>query len=360
MNISASSQMEQLPVAAPPGFGPCQVFATSPQSLDGRSETYCNSVVEVARWSEAAGCTGSLIYTDNSIVDPWLVAQSVLAHTRTLTPLVAVQPLYMHPYAAAKMVASLGFLYGRRVILNMVAGGFKNDLLSLGDTTPHDRRYDRLVEYVNVVKKLLGSTGPVTWEGEFYQLKQAVLKPGLPAPLQPGFFISGSSEAGMAAAAATGAVPIQYPGPPEESVRPAQNPGTTAAGVRLGIIARPTTEEAWEVAHQRFPFDRKGQIAHQMAMRVSDSQWHHQLSGLSGEVTLGDGTYWLGPFEISKSNCPYLVGSYAAVTDDLHRYMQLGYRTFILDIPPSAEELAHSRIVFAEAAARLPQERQAS
>lgn len=339
-------------------FGACQVFATTPQSLDGRPDTYRDSVVAVAGWSEAAGCTGTLIYTDNSIVDPWLVAQSVLAHTVTLTPLVAVQPLYMHPYAVAKMVASLGFLYGRRVILNMVAGGFKNDLLSLGDATPHDRRYDRLVEYVQVVKELLASPGPVTWDGEFYQLKQAVLKPALPADLQPGFFISGSSEAGLAAAAATGAVPIQYPGPPDEAVapRPGSGEGTAAAGVRVGIIARSTTQEAWEVAHERFPFDRKGQIAHQMAMRVSDSQWHQQLSARAGETGPVGGTFWLGPFEISKSNCPYLVGSYAAVTEDLHRYMQSGYQTFILDIPPSAEELAHSRIVFAGAAARLAQE----
>ena len=116
MNMSASSQIEVTPAAAPPDFGPCQIFATSPQSLDCRPETYRDTVMEVALWSEMAGCTGTLIYTDNSIVDPWLVAQSVLTHTRTLTPLVAVQPLYMHPYAVAKMVASLGFLSGRRVI----------------------------------------------------------------------------------------------------------------------------------------------------------------------------------------------------------------------------------------------------
>jgi len=43
-------------------------------------------------------------------------------------PLVAVQPVYMHPYSVAKMVSTLAFLHQRRVFLNMVAGGFKNDL----------------------------------------------------------------------------------------------------------------------------------------------------------------------------------------------------------------------------------------
>ena len=96
----------------------------------------------------------------------------------------------------------------------MVAGGFKNDLLSLGDQTPHDRRYDRLVEYVKAMQLLLCSALPVTYTGEFYQLTNAVLKPELPAELRPQFFMSGSSELGLAAAAATDAVAIKYPEPP--------------------------------------------------------------------------------------------------------------------------------------------------
>jgi alkanesulfonate monooxygenase len=86
-----------------------------------------------------------------------------------------------------------------------------------------------------------------------------------------------------------------------------------------------------------------------MAMRVSDSSWHKRLSALSKEE-VSAGTYWLGPFEVSKSNCPYLVGTYNDVAKDLRRYMRLGHRTFILDIPPSAEELGHIRTVFQQAA----------
>src|SRR5207237_9496798 len=109
-----------------------QVFSTCPSSLI-TPDNYLERVTQVARWSEHAGCTGILIYTDNSLVDPWLVAQKVIESTTLLSPLVAVQPVYMHPFAAAKMVASLGFLHGRRVFLNMVAGGFKNDVTALTD-----------------------------------------------------------------------------------------------------------------------------------------------------------------------------------------------------------------------------------
>jgi alkanesulfonate monooxygenase len=139
-----------------------EVFSTCPQSVDAEGDAFLQNVSQVARWSEQHGCKGILVYSDNRLVDPWLVAQVILQNTVQLCPLVAIQPIYMHPYAAAKMVSSLGHMYGRRMYLNMVAGGFKNDLTALNDTTPHDNRYDRLVEYTLIIKKLLESPTAVT------------------------------------------------------------------------------------------------------------------------------------------------------------------------------------------------------
>src|SRR5215475_12120307 len=128
-----------------------RIFSTCPQSSDHTSGEYLQRVVDVAKWSESNGCEGILIYTDNRILDPWLVAQNIIQHTSWLSPLVAVQPVYMHPYSVA----------------NMVAGGFSNHLGILDDTTPHDRRYDRLVEYCEIVKRLLTGESAVSFEGEF-------------------------------------------------------------------------------------------------------------------------------------------------------------------------------------------------
>jgi alkanesulfonate monooxygenase len=44
-----------------------------------------------------------------------------------------------------------------------------------------------------------------------------------------------------------------------------------------------------------------------------------------------------------------LVGSYDHVAEELARYMTVGYMTFILDVPPSEEELHHVNMVFARA-----------
>jgi len=324
-----------------------RVFTTCPQTKDVAAAEYAGRVAAIARWSEEAGCHGILVYTDNGIGDPWLVAQLIIQSTNTLSPLVAVQPIYMTPYAAAKMVATIGFLHGRRVDLNMVAGGFRKDLLSLSDETAHDDRYVRLVEYAQVVRGLLTADKPYSFEGQYYRVANARLQPRLDERLLPGFLVSGSSPAGMAAARALGATAVKYPQPAQEEP---PTPGAgVAAGIRVGVISRPTDAEAWEVAHGRFPADRLGQLTHAVAMSVTDSEWHKQLSARQDGAPAVADPYWLWPFQNYQTFCPYLVGSYDRVAEELRLYLERGFRTFILDIPRSPDDLHHANLAFERA-----------
>ena len=334
-----------------------EVFATTPQSKNSTADAYARDVAQVARWAEQYGCKGILIYADNGICDPWIVSSIVLQNTTTLSPLVAVQPAYMHPYTAAKMLATYAFLHGRQFYLNMIAGGFRNDLLALNDQTPHDARYERLTEYTLILRQLLEDPSPVTFEGKWFKVENLKMTPPLDPELFPGLLISGSSDAGLKAAHDIGATPIKYPQriSDEASIRVEQGVAQDEkAGIRVGIIARETTEEAWRVAHDRFPADRKGQLAHQLAMKTSDSQWHQQLAEMAKEDAEKDDAYWLGPFENYRTFCPYLVGSYERVAQEVRGYLDVGYSTFILDIPPCEEELQHTSIVFHEALAAAP------
>jgi alkanesulfonate monooxygenase len=290
------------------------------------------------------------VYSDNRLPDPWVLSDFIMRQTTSLMPLVAVQPIYMHPYTAAKIITTFEFLYGRRVYLNMVAGGFKNDLIALNDPTPHDERYDRVVEYATVIKALLAGESPITFHGRYYKVDNLKMTPPLPADKMPGVFISGSSAAGIAAARALDAVAVKYPQPAgvEETVREEG----VRCGIRVGIIARETPDEAWAAAFARFPDDRRGQIAHKMAMKVSDSRWHAQLSSLEGESVSPDDPYWLTPFKNYKTFCPYLVGSYERVAVELGRYLALGFTTILLDVPASKAELAHIQIAVDKAVHR--------
>lgn len=317
-----------------------ELFSTAPAFSEAFPEGYLRRIIEVARWSDEAECTGILVYSDNGQLDPWLVAQVIIQHTTTLSPLVAIQPVYTHPYTVAKMVTSLAELYRRRVYLNMVAGGFKNDLIALNDSTPHDDRYARLLEYTTIIKRLLSGES-VTFEGAYYRVDKLKLTPALPPELFPGIFVSGSSEAGLDAARGLGATAVKYPKPADEEAVP---PLGIRFGIRVGIIGRDDETEAWTVARARFPEDRRGQMTRQLATKISDSVWHGQLSDM-GAKTEGS-PYWLVPFENYKTMCPYLVGSYDRVAVEIGRYLGLGYRTFILDIPAERDDLHHIRRAF--------------
>jgi alkanesulfonate monooxygenase len=259
----------------------------------------------------------------------------------------------MHPYSVAKMVASLGYLHNRRIFLNMVAGGFKTDLLALSDDTPHDQRYERLLEYTLIIKNLLLNQNPYSFTGKFYRVKDLMMKPVLPKQLAPEIFLSGSSEAGMATARALGATAVEYPKPGEEysPCAPRQD-----SGIRIGIISDEDSERAWTIARTRFPDDRMGKITHMVAMKVSDSQWHKQLSDIAQDSKDIKSIYWLWPFQNYSTFCPYLVGSYEEVSTEILKYLRSGFVNFILDIPAEESDLRSAHIVFQKAAEKLRNE----
>jgi alkanesulfonate monooxygenase len=332
---------------------PIRLFSTFPPSTAMEPEEYLSTAIQVAQWSEAAGCLGALVYSDNSLLDPWVVAQAVIAETDQLCPLVAVQPVYTHPYTVAKWVASIARLYGRRVFLNMVAGGFVNDLAALNDRVDHDTRYERLVEFTSIVKRLLVGEEPVSFSGRWYTVKNLRLSPQLAPELTPGITVSGSSSAGMAAALALDATAIQYPKPAGDYAG-SHEFDADDKGIRIGVIARPDASDAWRVALGRFPDDRRGEIMHRVAMGTSDSVWHRQLSQLAEESASRETPYWLHPFENYKTFCPYLVGTYEDVASSIAEYLDLGFTTFIVDVPLEREDLAHVGIVFDRAQELAP------
>jgi len=329
-----------------------KIYATTPESepqnislkkeaVDGAA--YYNHIVNTAKWSEAHGFTGTLVYSNNSLVDGWSVAQIILQHTKRLTPLVAVNPVYIRPYSLAKRIASLSFMYKRRVDINWIAGGFKGDLISLGDATPHDERYEKLYDYASLVIGLLKSKGLHSHAGKYYEVTNIKMRPRIPENMIPFEMMSGTSEAGIATAQKLGATKVKYAKPISEYNGTAHN-SSFDLGIRFGIITRETFEEAWQIANSRFPDDMKGSMAHVMATKTSDSNWHKEISSLNSKEVRD--VYWLKPFHTYKTFCPYLVGSHSEVAEMLARYVNMGHTSIILDIMNEKTDFEHCSLVF--------------
>ncbi len=330
-----------------------ELFTTTPQSVDFKRDEFLKKLKNIAHQTEAHGYKGILIYSDNRLADPWMITGMILAETEHLLPMIALQPMYMHPYTVAKKISTIGLMYDRPIALNLVAGGFVNDLTALGDQTAHDERYERLCEYTEIIQRLLTSTKPVSYEGKHYQVKNLKLQPALPEPLQPTYYLSGSSDAAKKSAERLGAHLIEYPEPIENYTNTETDSPDSLKGMRIGILARNTHEQAWNDARVRFPETRAGQLAHQLAERTSDSEWHKKLSGQNGNGQAEEPVYWLGPFNHYHTFCPYLVGDYGEVANLLSTYLEAGCTTCILDIPVSEQELQDTMNVFQQAAQKV-------
>ena len=322
------------------------LFTTTPQSVEFDRHLFLNELKRISRQTEKYGYKGILVYSDNRLADPWMMTGIILAETTHLLPMIALQPMYMHPYTVAKKIASIGLIYNRQIALNLVAGGFVNDLSAMGDHTPHDKRYDRLAEYTEIIQLLLTSEKAVTYKGEFYEIKNLKMQPLLPEQLQPKYYLSGSSDMARKTASRLGAKLIEYPEPTVDYVKSGRSNGNGVHGIRVGILARHTHEKAWSDARIRFPNIRSGELSHQMAKKTSDSEWHKTLSGQNGYDLSEESVYWLGPFKHYYTFCPYLVGDYKEVARELSEYLQTGCTTCILDIPVSEIDLQSTLQVF--------------
>lgn len=321
---------------------PIRVFVTCPHLHDSSVDGYLRAVARTVRAADEQRCTGVVIHSDNRQLDPWTIAQVVVQESVALEPVVTVQPVYMHPYAVAKRVATLSALYTRRLGLNIVAGGFRDDLLSLGDSTTHDPRYERLIEYGLIVRGLLDGDDALTFEGRFHRVDHLRVTPPVPEALRPSWFVPATSDAGRRAALALSATPVCVPPLlPEPDFDEATS--AIAPAVRLGVVARETTSEAWENAMRRFPADRTRQVEHRLDMVLSDSSWHRDLTHRAEEEPDAAGPYWLHPFRNRLSPVPFLVGDHRQVSREIARLVEAGCGTFLLDTPASADDLRHTR-----------------
>lgn len=326
-----------------------RIIGSTPSSAGDTRHDFIGRFDRTVRRLDEAGWTSALIYTSNAGLDPWVLAQRLIVASSTLRPLVAVQPIYSHPFTVANKVASLATLYGRGVDLNFVAGDHPRDREGLDDALEHDRRYDRITEYAGIVHALLSSPRPVTRTGVFFTVRNLQI-PERPRPEErPAFLISGSSPAAQATAKAISACAIEYPDPPRTA---REEPVSLERGLRIGIIAAGTEEKAWDVAKRRFPPSEDGAAMRTFASKASDSHWVKGLL-MAPEQAEGD-PYWLGPFKNFHRACPYLVGSHVQVEAALKSYIRAGYRTFLIDTVATDEEAHDVTKLFAGLARIAP------
>lgn len=306
-------------------------------------------VAELAKRAEQYGMDGLLAFYNHHDLDPWTTAATILQQTKALTPLVAVQPYALPPFTAAKLIYSLATLHHRRIDINLITGAAPQDLSQVDDQLDHDERYERATEYFTVLQALLSSEEPLVHEGRFYRYRGLYMFSRLDPEIRPRVFVAGSSPAGRQMAATVADVAITHPEPVDQFAETFLGPGREGLriGIRIGLIARPTDDEAWSVARALYPEDRRARLKTAMRKK-SPSDWNRRLAELATEDGRYDEVYWTGAFRADKGNMPLLVGSYRNVADYLKRYLRLGVSTVILADMFAEEDFQHAAAVLAD------------
>ncbi|MCD1257416.1 LLM class flavin-dependent oxidoreductase [Paenibacillus athensensis] len=307
-----------------------------------------DTIARIAQHADAFQYNGVLSHFNFQMMDPFVLGTWIIQRTKRLSPIIAVQPNYCSPLEAAKMVQTIARLYGRRVILNMITGAAKSELEQVQETLSHDERYVRLAEYMHVLKLILSTAGPVYFAGDYYKYNGLQLYPELEPELMPTLFVAGSSAASMEVALQQADLFMTHPGPvPEyrELTNGIRHLPHLRSGIKIGVIARETKEEAWMEAHRRFPVSATGKMATKMKAK-SESVWLRQMAELTLASDNRDEVFWMGGFASGIANNPILVGDYEQVSQYIGQYVEAGVNEIIVAGLLDEHDFRHTAEVF--------------
>jgi alkanesulfonate monooxygenase len=114
----------------------------------------------------------TLVPYDSSYFDPWTLGATIAAVTKNLKVIIALRPNTLYPTVAAKALATLDQLSTGRAVVHFIAGGSDAEQAKEGDFLTKQERYERLEEYIKILRRAWESADPFDWDGKYYQFKQ--------------------------------------------------------------------------------------------------------------------------------------------------------------------------------------------
>ncbi len=304
-------------------------------------------LADVARTAERLGFDAVLTPTGTWCEDPWLVTAALLRETSTLRFIVAFRPDALSPTLAAQMAATYQQISQGRLLLNVVCGSDDDEQRRFGDWLQHDARYERADEFLHVFRGAW-SGRPFDFDGQHYRVAGATIAAS--SVQRPSLYVGGASPAAHALVAEHADVYLVWGEPPAlageriATVRESASKlgRTPRFGIRLHVITRDTSEQAWAEA------DRLLAAMDPQAISVAQEQFSRSTSvGQQRMTALHQGrvdslevspNLWAGYGLLRRHAGTALVGSHEEVADRIAEYHALGFDEFIFSNQPHLEE----------------------
>ena len=318
-------------------------------TTNGGREVNFNYLRQVAQAADQLGYFGVLLPTGRSCEDSWIVASAVAPFTERLRYLVAVRPGLQSPGVAARMTATLDRISNGRLLINIVTGGDPVENKGDGVFLDHDARYAVTREFLKVYSDLLaGKT--VDFAGEHIRIEDGRL---LFKPLQsprPPLYFGGSSDAGIEVAVDAVDKYLTWGEPPAQVAEKIARVKAAATrrgrqlsfGIRLHVIVRETSTEAWAAADDLIKYVTDETVASaQKILARMDSVGQRRMAqlhaGKRDQLEISP-NLWAGVGLVRGGAGTALVGDPSAVAARIREYQDAGIDTFIMSGYPHLEE----------------------
>ncbi|WP_442972000.1 LLM class flavin-dependent oxidoreductase [Rhodococcus sp. P1Y] len=320
----------------------------------GHREASLEYLTQIAQTVDRLGFHAALTPTGGHCEDAWLVTSALIAATKNLKFLVAFRPGAVAPVLSAQMVSTFQRLSGGRALLNVVVGGDDIEQRAYGDTLGKDARYRRAQEFLEIARAV-GDGKPVAVDSDFYTVDRpngGGFGGHPPVPL-PDVYLGGSSPAAIEVAAAEADVFLTWGEPPAQVAEKisvvekaaARKGRTIRGGIRLHVITRDTSDEAWAVADDLISDLDDDLIARrQKALRSIGSEGQRRMLDLHGgdrDKLVVSPNLWAGFGLVRGGAGTALVGSHDEVADRIREYVAAGIDEFIFSGYPHREEAEH-------------------
>jgi len=304
---------------------------------------------QIAQAVDQLGFTGALLPTGRSCEDAWVLASTLVTHTKKMRFLVAIRPGLMSPGVAARMAATFDRISGGRLLINIVTGGDPVELAGDGLHLSHDDRYKLTDEFLTVWRQIAGNE-VANFQGDYLNITEGkLIFPPVQKPHPPLWF-GGSSPIAQEIAAKHVDVYLTWGEPLEQvaqkitSVRrlAAEQGRTLRFGIRLHVIVRRTESQAWDAANELIRYVDDQAIAKtQQAYDRMDSEGQRRMRELhKGNRTALEisPNLWAGIGLVRGGAGTALVGDPDIVARRMQEYADLGIDTFIFSGYPHLEE----------------------
>jgi len=312
----------------------------------GRAPTI-DYLAQIARSAEQVGFDAALIPTGTWCADAWIVAAALSQVTERLRFLVAFRPGQIAPTLAAQQAATFQRVSGGRLLLNIVTGGEEAEQRRYGDLLDKDERYARTDEFLEIVRGVW--TGePFTYSGKHLSVEGALV---VDPPPPPGIYFGGSSAAALPVAARHSDVYLTWGEPPAQAAVKIERVRELAEaagreirfGIRMHVVARDTTAEAWAAADRLLDGLGDADIeAAQQLLRQSGSEGQRRMLALHGgrrDDLVVYPNVWAGVGLVRGGAGTALVGSHEEVAERIAEYASVGFDEFIFSGYPHLEEV---------------------